>query len=117
MSIEGVILRNAKRYTVTRTPEAVNVDGVFTPPASTTSIARMAVQPSSGRDLQIFAEAGITGDKVVMFSLDEIHTRVPGQFDPDRFEYKGFTYTVILVDEWDQNRAHFWKVYAARGQR
>lgn len=101
-------------YLVTRTAKGNHVAGRYVPGATSTFVVRQAcVQPSTGRDLKVLVEAGVTTEARVIFSDVELHTRTPST-DPDQVTIDGEQWAVFHVKAWQTPDERFWRALIAR---
>ncbi len=84
-------------YVVTRTAAATPTNGVYGSGAATTLSIDASIQPASGRELRVLAEAQRGEETRVVYTRTELKTRSPG-FEPDVITISGESWTVFRVE-------------------
>jgi hypothetical protein len=104
--------------TVTRFMPVTIVKGRATAgPVAETFDILASVQPTGSKDLQLLPEGMRNADSVKVFTETELFSvrRSAGKL-PDKFDYRGITYQVELVDDW-HDLGDYFRVIAVRVDR
>lgn len=88
-------------YLVTRVPaRAYDTNGRLLPASGTITFPITGgIQPTTGRDLDILAEAGVTSESRKIFTNTQLQSRVPGR-EPDKLTIDGEFWTVYNCVRW-----------------
>lgn len=107
---------NVAPLTVRRKPVGTFVKGRYVPSGAETvfTIANCSLQPMDPEELELLPEGFRTKQVVKIYSPEELHTgdAEAGQ-EADRIEYRGETFEVHSVEDWDDHGA-YWKAVAVK---
>ncbi len=88
-----------------KVPGAYNSDGRFIRGSEETFTIRATVQPVTGRELQLLFPNSNARETVKVYSKTELrggdNAANPTAGEPDRFDYRGRTYEVQTVTDWE----------------
>lgn len=116
MTIGRIIDRFKTPVTVERRgPKTLGSDGLFTGPVATTLTSlSVSLQPMNGDEQQLLPEGLRTTEVVKIYSRDELRVAdAPNGVQSDRVVYKGETYEVFDIQDWNDH-GKFFKVLAKK---
>lgn len=101
-------------YLVERSgPTTYGNDGREIDGPTTTFTIVACVQPTTGRDLRVLVEAGITTESKVIYTESELRTRQNGG-EPDVVTIRGERYAVYNAKTWDTPEETYYRCLVAR---